>query len=299
MRRKIAYELYDANLSIRENAQKLGCSEAALQKYIKDKGVDRRYDACYVRWRNIREFFDKTPKATLRQASDALGYSPHTISKYKALSEAELKEAIFDTSKVSFFNIKNKNAIKSISYDQNEILAWIMRLHNQGDAFDCDLTASKCGFWTKLPRPKHLFDVYPQLNDVRLLSETDHLDDECFSSVVYDLPYIVAPYTQGRIMERFSYFDSFEDMYKANDEMLARSYRLLQSGGLLVVKTMDTSYTMHQIWMSDYVVQKAVTLGFELTDKFILLAKHRIFSKMHKQRFARKYHSYFFVFRKA
>lgn len=53
--KSIAYELYDANLSIRENAQKLECSEAAVRKYIKNKGVDRRYDAYYVRWRRIEK----------------------------------------------------------------------------------------------------------------------------------------------------------------------------------------------------------------------------------------------------
>ena len=52
--KRIAYELYDANLSIRENAQKLGCSEAALRKYLKNTGTDRRYDAYYV---NINKIF--------------------------------------------------------------------------------------------------------------------------------------------------------------------------------------------------------------------------------------------------
>lgn len=52
--KRIAYELYNANLSIRENAQGLGCSEAALRKYLKNTGTDRRYDAYYV---NINKIF--------------------------------------------------------------------------------------------------------------------------------------------------------------------------------------------------------------------------------------------------
>ena len=32
---------------------KIGCSEAALRKYLKNTGADRRYDAYYVRWKKI------------------------------------------------------------------------------------------------------------------------------------------------------------------------------------------------------------------------------------------------------
>ncbi len=91
-------------------------------------------------------------------ANQELGYSPHTIRKYKSISEQELEEAFRDTIKVSNFDIKNRNSIKTISYDQTEILAWIMRLYNNGQPFDCDLTASKCIFWKSLPKPEYLFD---------------------------------------------------------------------------------------------------------------------------------------------
>ena len=170
--KRIAYELYDANLSIRENAQGLGCSEAALRKYLKNTGVDRRYDAYYVRWKRIKDFFEANPSATLVQANQELGYSPHTIRKYKSISEQELEEAFRDTIKVSNFDIRNKNSIKTISYDQTEILSWIMRLYNNRQPFDCDLTASKCIFWKSLPKPEHLFDVNPQIEGVK-----HHFDD--------------------------------------------------------------------------------------------------------------------------
>ena len=298
MGKKIAYELYNPHLTISENAQKLGCSESALRKHIQANDIDRKFDVHYVFWRRIQDFYEQNPTASLREASKNLGYSINTVRKYKNLSEEELNVSKNDTNKVSTFDIKNKNAIKSVSYRQSEILAWIMKLYNEGNPFDCDLTASKCVFWKTLQKPKFLFDVNPQVEGVRNLSEIDNFEDGSFNSIVYDLPYIVAPYAKGKMMIRFSYFDSIDELYKVNDDMLERSHRLLKENGILIVKTMDTSYGGKQIWISDYVLRKAAELNFELLDKFILLTKHRIFSPSHAQRFSRKYHSYFFVFRK-
>ena len=296
--KRIAYELYDANLSIRENAQGLGCSEAALRKYIKNTGVDRRYDAYYVRWKRIKDFYEANPSATLVQANQELGYSPHTIRKYKSISEQELEEAFRDTIKVSNFDIRNKNSIKTISYDQTEILSWTMKLYNNRQPFDCDLTASKCIFWKSLPKPEHLFDVNPQIEGVKHLSEVDKLCDGSFNSIVFDLPFLVSKGAMSKIKERFTHFESVDEIYRANDEMLERSYRLLKGQGLLVIKTMDICHGNKQVWISDYVIRKAEELGFELIEKFILLSDLRLFPKTHQQKIARKYHSYFFVFKK-
>ncbi len=51
----------------------------------------------------------------------------------------------------------------------------------------------------------------------------------------------------SKIKERFTYFESVDEIYKANDEMLERSYRLLKEQGLLVVKTMDICHGNKQI----------------------------------------------------
>ena len=87
-------------------------------------------------------------------------------------------------------------------------------------------------------------------------------------------------------------------MYDTNREMIVLAYRKLRKGGFLVMKTMDVSYSMKQLWVSDYVVQKAFETGFELKDKFILVSNKRLLNSGGKQHIARKYHSYFFVFYK-
>ena len=131
------------------------------------------------------------------------------------------------------------------------------------------------------------------------LDEVDLLPDESFHSVVYDLPFIVSSGAMSKIKERFTYFESIDEIYRANDEMLERSRRILKEQGLLIVKTMDVCHGNKQLWISDYVVQKAYDLGFQLIEKFILLSNLRLFARStHQQKVARKYHSYFFVFRK-
>jgi hypothetical protein len=55
--KKIRYELYNPSLSLRENAEILGCSIPAIKKHFKTKEIDRRYDACYNRWKQIQDLF--------------------------------------------------------------------------------------------------------------------------------------------------------------------------------------------------------------------------------------------------
>ena len=80
--------------------------------------------------------------------------------------------------------------------------------------------------------------------------------------------------------------------------MIVLAFQKLRKGGYLVMKTMDVSYGLKQLWVSDYVVKVAQETGFELKDKFILIANKRPLHKGMQQHFARKHHSYFLVFKK-
>ena len=184
------------------------------------------------------------------------------------------------------------------SGQKTDILSCIMKLYNDGKPFDCDLTASKCIFWKSLPKPQHLYDKYPQVSGVKPLPEADLLPDECFESIVYDLPFIVSSGAMSKMKERFTHFENIEELYAVNDEMFERSYRLLKKNGILIVKTMDISHRNKQVWVSDYIIRKAEEKGMEMIERFILLSNLRLFSVTHKQNIARKYHSYFLIFKK-
>jgi len=294
----IEYNKYNPSLSLKENSEILGCSVSALKKYLRKAEVDVGYDTAFSRWKKINDYKKSHPSYSLRKKSQKLGFSINTIRKYEAMSEEALNVSFRDTEKVSRFDIRNKNAIKSVSSNQKDILIWIMNLYNGGNPFEADLTSSLLKFYKHVPCPDNLFDKYPQLPQVKDLIEADALPDASFSSIIYDLPFIVSVGAMSMIKERFTFFDTVEELYQANDEMLNRAYRLLKAEGLLVVKTMDINHAGKQYWVSDYVLRNAQDKGLELLDKFILTSHLRLFSKTREQHMARKYHSYFFVFRK-
>jgi len=298
MPQKIRYDLFDPALSVSKNAELLNCSQSTIRKYIRASGIDRQFDVAYFRWKTIRDYNIKHPNSTYSQKSRELDLSVNTIKKYESLTEEQIYQSKRDTDKISSFDIRNKNAIRSVSNNQNEILRWIIHLYNNDHTFDADLTASQLVFYKSIEKPKHLFDKYPQLPEVRNLLEADSFPDKVFSSIVYDLPFLVSQGKDSIIKDRFTYFKSVRELYEANDEMFDRAYRLLQINGILVVKTMDIVYAGKQYWVSDYLLNKAKDKGLELLDKFILVANFKLFSRTHTQHHARKWHSYFFVFKK-
>jgi hypothetical protein len=72
------------------------------------------------------------------------------------------------------------------------------------------------------------------------LSEAFSLSDGMLYSCVIDLPFLVRGYG-SRISERFTSFNSEDEMYSANREMIELAFQKLRKGGYLVMKTMDAS----------------------------------------------------------
>lgn len=107
--KRIAYVKYNPHHTLEKNAKTLGCSIAAIKKHFKTRGVDRKFDVMFVRWKQIHGFYLRNPEASLEQAKLQLGYSINTIRKYKALSKEELFVLKRDTSKVSYFDKQQNN----------------------------------------------------------------------------------------------------------------------------------------------------------------------------------------------
>lgn len=80
--------------------------------------------------------------------------------------------------------------IKSISYDQEEIINGIMQL--QGIArFDVDPTYSKGVFWKNIVEPVHKFDINPQTPDTTQASAMDlPLESNSINSIMFDPPFL-------------------------------------------------------------------------------------------------------------
>lgn len=291
--------IYYPELSIVENAAKNGVTIHAVRQYIKLNKIDRRTDE-QLRKRAIVLMHHKHGKS-LREMVQLTGFSPNTIRKYIHSFDIETIRRRVNKDKVSAFNsFDNQHVIRSVSDNQNDILRNILTLYIKENTFDCDLTYSTGIFYQRLDAPKFKFDKFPLSNEVMPLGDAYLLPEGTIKSVVIDLPFIVCS-TPGNLMvkRRFGAFLSEQELIDTNREMLKLAYRLLVPNGYLVVKTQDTNHTGRQIWTSFIVQQYARELGFTMEDMFILVANHAIVGKtLIKQKHARKYHSYFFVFRK-
>lgn len=218
------------------------------------------------------------------------------------------------------------NVIKSISYNQYEILYNIMQLYNDGKPFDCDMTYSKGKFYgnfnikksdgtiqnINIPSPHYKFDVCPQTEDTVKIEPMSKLplEDESLDSIVVDLPFVISPPSAPSMKEnkkernniiarRFSSFYPHEELYKTYAFVMKECYRVLKPNGTLVWKTqpnISSSINHDTPYFSKLCAHK---VGFVNEDEFVLNAKARLISGKHKnQEHSRKFHSYFLVFKK-
>ena len=292
---------YNPLLSVKENAANNNVTVAAIHSYILTNGIDRKLDNAIVIKRRIDEVLKANPDISLRRLSAELGYSVNTIRKYLkqnvcVSNNDKMKISAFDTRRQKFI-------IKSVSESQDEILFNILRLYVGKNNFDCDFTYSIGVFYRNLPQPTLKYDKYPQLNDVLPLEQAYNIENESLHSIVIDLPFVVKNDEKNaqtsKIVRRFNCFYSIDELYNTNVEMMNLAYIKLNKGGFLIMKTMDLIYAAKQYWINNFIQNEAIKMGFKLEDIFILVAKKRMIrTRGTIQYHARKFHSYFFVFKK-
>lgn len=199
--------------------------------------------------------------------------------------------------------------IKTISYNQTEIINDILNLHVESGVIDCDPTYSTGNFYKKnnVPEPKLKYDLYPQIEGVeKANSENLPLDDNSIKTIMFDPPFVCSKgpslkeKKKGRnvISSRFSSYESVKQLWEYYKKSLSEFYRVMDKNGILIFKCQDTVSGGKNYFSHVYVMNEAIKTGFYPKDLFILLAKNRIIGKYKQQQHARKYHSYFWVFQK-
>jgi len=194
----------------------------------------------------------------------------------------------------------SSNIIPSISYDQHDILKWIIQLHT--GPFHCDVTYGKGNFYRDgVPEPELKFDLVPLVPgvvqaDCRRLP----LAAESVESIVFDPPFMARTGPGAALKARFGELvGTIRDLWKFYALAMMEFYRVLVRDGWLVFKCQDGVLSGVNNFTHCEVYNLAVAIGFKPIDLFILLAKFRMMHPKHKrQRHARKYHSYFWVLRK-
>ena len=227
--------------------------------------------------------------------------------------------------------MKYNDVIRSIGYNQHEILYNIMQMHNDGKPFDCDPTYSIGNFYGKfnitkvngetieieIPAPKYKFDVCPQVEGVEKIEPLGKLplEDNSINSICVDLPFVIScgpsmntpdvdengnKVKNNLISRRFASYYPVAELLKSYKHFLKESYRVLKENGILVWKTQGTISGSKFLVSPYYSRLIAESIGFDSLDEFILLAKNRLVSgKINKQQHARSFHSYFLVFKKS
>ena len=300
--RKIAI-IYDPQLTIEEIAAQNGCSVNTVRQYIRQKQIDRQGDNMIILLKQIRNY--RKQGLTYDEIGKKTGRSYATIAKYAKMriEEDDIRSLQDKNKRSAIQDGRNRSMIKSYSNDQEEILIAILNLYVGKRTFDCDLTYGDGNFYKHIPVPKSIYDIQHKDHDVRPIIEAGVLPEQSMMSVVMDPPFIIQAKvnedSKSVIHKRYSSFSSEQELKETYYELMQLAYRLLKEKGILVIKTQDTNYNGKQIWVHTIVERYAQKIGYELEDLFIKTQDHVMLrATLRQQPHARKYHSYFYVYRK-
>ena len=196
-----------------------------------------------------------------------------------------------------------KPLIKSTSYDQESILNSIIELYIPEGAFQVDPCYNRGVFYKsgRVLEPKYKFDINPIVYGVKKCDcRSLPFSDGKIDSIIFDPPFITYP--GKKMTKKLSIFGSFKtgkDLHEMYKHSFKEFFRILKLNGILAVKCQDSTYgpDFHSTHIDD-VILPCREIGFKEIDLFVLLSKQRIENRNGKQRRARKYHSYFIVFKK-
>lgn len=201
--------------------------------------------------------------------------------------------------------------IKSISYNQEEIIKNILELHVPDKKIDCDPTYSKGNFYKsgEIERPEFVFDILPKYDYVQKADCRDlPLEDSSINTIMFDPPFLA---TTGKSLEeddgsniinkRFGVYPSEKELHKFYKDSLLEFHRILKNDGILIFKCQDKISSGKQYMFHVFIHNCAVEVGFYPKDLFLLLVNNRIVAdwQLKNQKNARKFHSYFWVFQKS
>ena len=196
------------------------------------------------------------------------------------------------------------STIKSINYDEVEILHNINYLFLSGAGFECDPTYGRGKFYkSSFPEPKLKFDLLPRFDFVNQSCATElPIKSGGLGSLIFDPPFVAGHTKQptGIIGKKYHGFPYMKDVWGFYEKAITEHSRIVRDGGIYVFKCQD-SCSADRNWISHVrVIALAEAAGFYARDLFILLAKNRLIGHNHKhtQKHARKFHSYFIVFEK-
>jgi hypothetical protein len=194
--------------------------------------------------------------------------------------------------------------IRSIGFNQDEIIENILFLHSVNNFIDCDPTYSLGNFYKgKIKEPIHKFDINPQMgNIIQANANNLPLERESIFTIIFDPPFIFGGNRKlgNKIAKRFSVYNSWDEMLESYAAALREFYRILKPKGIVIFKCQDIADNYNYFTHFE-VMRIALKEKFYPKDLFVFLARNKEDITNYNngnQKHARKYHSYFWVFQK-
>lgn len=202
-----------------------------------------------------------------------------------------------------------KEIIKSISFQEQEIIQDILNLHCNTQ-IELDPTYSKGNFYKgKFEEPIYKFDLYPQVEGVIEANAEDlPIETNTINTAMFDPPFLatkgkslIENNDSNKINKRFGVYPTEKELHSFYINALKEFHRVLVKDGILIFKCQDKVSSGTQYMSHYFIMKEAEKIGFYCKDLFILLAKNRIIADWQRknQKNARKFHSYFIVFQKS
>lgn len=194
----------------------------------------------------------------------------------------------------------SNNLIKSIGYDQQEIINNILDLYNDSQPIDFDPCYNLGMFYkdNKVDAPRVKSDIKPLLPGVEKIDVTALPFENEFKCIIFDPPFLAGGGSSGKMAQRYGCFNRVEDLEHFYIDAFHSLQRALKRKGILICKCQDFVNGRRNYIFHNYVLNLAREFNFKVLDLFILFSKTRPSSRIDKQQHARKYHSYFIVLKK-
>jgi len=160
--------------------------------------------------------------------------------------------------------------IKSISFDEQEIIQWILKLHCKTQ-IELDPTYSKGNFYKgNFDEPKYKFDLYPQVEGVvKANAEELPIKSSSINTMMFDPPFLA---TKGnslsiendsnKINKRFGVYPDEKSLHRFYQKALSEFYRILKLDGILIFKCQDKVSSSKQYLSHCFIINEAEKLGF-------------------------------------
>jgi hypothetical protein len=204
--------------------------------------------------------------------------------------------------------------IRSISYDQTELINKIFDLHLPSRYIEADLTYNIGAIHNDFKIPMVRGDLQIQSSDKQVPERRMNLNADCqqlpfqngtFNSIMIDGPFGIGCGPSMKkpkkgsniIIKRFGAFRTGEVLFNFYKNTMKECARVLKKKGVLILKIQPVVGSGKQ-WMTHaFCMFIGQTFGLYPKDEMILLAKQRLeSSKVKNQQHARKYQAYFYVY---